>query len=293
MDSDGRVLCNWLVDPLPLRPFRWRNLAALFAGSAARWNAHNAPRLGAALAFYTLLSIAPLLIVVTAIASQVYGSQAARDEILDQVYAVAGSAGANVVGAILGRAENTQHGLLATILGSVVGLLGATGVVSELRDALNTMWDVPVPETDRLESVLNVIRDRLFAAALVLCAGFFLLLSLTANLLVSQLAAWGAGTSLLSFLVVTTLFAAILKFVPDLRIEWMEALLGAALTSLLFEIGRQLIALYLARANFGASYGAAASTTALLVWVYYSSQIFFFGAAFTKELEMRRSAGTE
>ncbi len=265
----------------------------MFAASAARWNAHNAPRLGAALAFYTLLSITPLLIVVTAIASQVYGSQAARDEILDQVYAVAGSAGANVVGAILGRAENTQHGLLATILGSVVGLLGASGVVSELRDALNTMWDVPVPETDRLKSVLKVLRDRLFAAALVLCGGFFLVVSVTANVLVLQLAAWGVGTSLISFVVVTSLFAAILKFIPDLRLEWTEALLGAVVTSLLFEIGRQLIALYLTRANLGASYGAAASTTALLVWVYYSSQIFFFGAAFTKELEMRRSVDTE
>jgi membrane protein len=155
------------------------------------------------------------------------------------------------------------------------------------------MWDVPVPETDALKSVLNVVRERLFASTLVLCAGFFLLLSLTANVLVSQLAAWGVGASLISFPVVTILFAAILKFVPDLRIKWVEALLGAVVTSLLFEIGRQLIALYLARASLGATYGAAASTTALLVWVYYSSQIFFFGAAFTKELEMRRSADTE
>jgi membrane protein len=281
------------VGSLPLKPSPWRTLTALFADSAARWNTHNAPRLGAALAFYTLLSITPLLIVVTAIASQVYGSQAARDEILDQVYAVAGSAGASVVGAILGRAENTQHGLLATIIGVVVGLLGASGVVGELRDALNTMWDVPVPERDSLKNVLNVVREKLFAAALVLFAGFFLLLSVTANVLVSQLAAWGVGASLISFVVVTSLFAATLKFVPDLRIEWREALLGAVVTSVLFEIGRQLIALYLARANFGAAYGAAASTTAMLVWVYYSSQIFFFGAAFTKELEMRRSADTE
>jgi membrane protein len=265
----------------------------LFADSAARWNSHNAPRLGAALAFYTLLSITPLLIVVTAIASLVYGSEAARDEIVHQVSAVAGSAGAGVVGAILGRAENTQHGLLATVLGSLVGLLGASGVVGELRDALNTMWDVPVPERDRLKSMLNVVREKLFAAALVLCAGFLLLLSVAANVLVSQLAAWGVGTSLISFVVVTSLFAAILKFVPDLGIEWSEALFGAVVTSVLFEIGRQLIALYLVRANFSASYGAAASTTALLVWVYYSSQIFFFGAAFTKELEMRRSADNE
>jgi membrane protein len=265
----------------------------LFADSAARWNAHNAPRLGAALAFYTLLSITPLLIVLTAIASLVYGSQAARGQIVDQVAAVAGSAGASMVGAILGRAENTQHGLLATAVGIVVGLLGASGVVSDLRGALNTIWDVPVSQADRLKGVLKAVRDRLFAAALVLCAGFLLLLSLTANVLVSQLAAWGVGASLISFVVVTSLFAAILKFVPDLRIEWNEALLGAVVTSLLFEIGRQLIALYLERANFGASYGAAASTTAMLVWVYYSSQIFFFGAAFTKELEMRRSADTE
>jgi membrane protein len=291
MHRHGRLLHNRPVGPLSLKP-RSRTLTALLADSVARWNSHNAPRLGAALAFYTLLSITPLLIVVAAIATLVYGSQAARNEILDQVYAVAGSAGASVAGAILGRAENTQHGLLATIVGSVVGLIGATGGVSELRDALNIMWDVPVPETDSLKSVLNMVREKLFATALVLCAGIFLLLSVTANVLVSQLAAWGVGASLISFLVVTGLFAAILKFVPDLRIEWGEALLGAVLTSLLFEIGRQLIAFYLTRANFGASYGAAASTTALLVWVYYSSQIFFFGAAFTKELEMRRSADT-
>jgi membrane protein len=293
MDRHGRLLHNRPVGTLPLKPSRWRTFTALVADSAARWNTHSAPRLGAALAFYTLLSITPLLIVVTAITSQVYGSQAARDEILNQVYAVAGSAGASVVGAILGRAENSQHGLLATVIGSVVGLLGATGVVSELRDALNTMWDVPVPETDKLKTVVNMVRDKLFATAIVLCAGFFLLLSVTANVLVSQLAAWGVGASLISFGVVTGLFAAILKFVPDLRIEWSEALLGAVVTSVLFEVGRQLIAFYLTRANFGASYGAAASTTALLVWVYYSSQIFFFGAAFTKELEMRRSADIE
>jgi membrane protein len=287
------MLRNRVVDPLPLKPPRWRILTALFADSAARWSDHNAPRLGAALAFYTLLSIAPLLIVVSAIASLVYGSQAARDEIAGQAGAVAGSAGASVVGAILGHAENTPHGVLATILGIVLGLFGASGVVGELRGALNTMWDVPAPKTDTLMSLLNIVREKAFASALVLCAGFFLLLSLMANVFVSDLAAWGVGASLISFVVVTGLFAAILKFVPDPRIEWHDALLGAVVTSVLFEIGRQLIAFYLARANLGVAYGAAASTTALLVWVYYSSQIFFFGAAFTKELEMRRSIEME
>ena len=178
---------------------------------------------------------------------------------------------------------------LATILGVAIAFLGASGVLIELREALNTMWDVPTPQRTRLGTVVNLVGERLFASALVLCAGFFLLVSLTANVFVSALAKWGAGASLLSFLVVTGLFAVIFKFVPDLRVEWTEVLPGAVVTSLLFEIGRQLIAFYLARADFGTTYGTAASTTAMLVWVYYSSQIFFFGAAFTKELEMRRS----
>jgi membrane protein len=277
------------VDSLSLSPFRWRALPALLAGSAARWSDHDAPRLGAALAFYMILSITPLLIVVTAIGSLVYGSEATRNEVIGQVYAVAGPTGATVVSSILGRADSTRHGLVATILGVAIAFLGASGVLIELREALNTMWDVPTPQRTRLGTVVNLVGERLFASALVLCAGFFLLVSLTANVFVSALAKWGAGASLLSFLVVTGLFAVIFKFVPDLRVEWTEVLPGAVVTSLLFEIGRQLIAFYLARADFGTTYGTAASTTAMLVWVYYSSQIFFFGAAFTKELEMRRS----
>jgi membrane protein len=269
--------------------FGWRALTALLANSAGRWSDHNAPRLGAALAFYTLLSIAPLLIVVTAIASLVFGSQTVRDEIAGQVYAVAGRAGANAVDTILGNSGNSPHGLLATLLGVAVGFFGASGVLIELREALNDMWDVPVPKRNRLQDILNLVRERLFASALVLGAGFFLLFSLTANVFVYALARHEGGASLISFAVVTSLFAAIFRFLPDKRIRWIEALVGALVTSILFEIGRLVIALYLGRTNFGATYGAAASTTALLVWVYYSSQIFFFGAAFTKELEIRRS----
>jgi membrane protein len=264
-------------------------MTALLADSAARWSDHNAPRLGAALAFYTLLSITPLLIVVTAIASIVFGSQTVRNEIVGQVYAVAGPAGANAVAGILGNSESTPHGLLATLLGVAIGFFGASGVLIELREALNNMWDVPVPKFNRMQDVLNLVRERLFASAVVLLVGVFLLFSLTANVFVSALARHEGGASLMSFGVVTGLFAAIFKFLPDKRIRWIDALVGAIVTSILFEIGRLLIAFYLGRADFGATYGAAASTTALLVWVYYSSQIFFFGAAFTKELEKRRS----
>jgi membrane protein len=277
------------VGPLRVGSPRVRNFIGLFVASATRWSSHNAPRLGAALAFYTLLSIAPLLIVVTAIAGFAYGSDAARNEIVAQAGEVAGAAGAAVASAILGPSATPQHGALATVLGVALGLIGASGVVGELRSALNTICDVPVPDTDTFKSVMNILREKLFAAALVLFAGFFLLLSLAANVFVSALAAWGVGASLVSFLVVTFLFAAVFKFLPDQPIGSREALLGALVTSVLFEIGRQLIALYLSRANFAAAYGAAASTTALLVWVYYSSQIFFFGAAFTKELESRKT----
>ena len=126
----------------------------------------------------------------------------------------------------------------------------------------------------------------------VLCIGFFLLVALAANVYLSALAHWGAGSGLVTFLFVTGLFAAIFEFIPDLHLQWEEVLLGAFATALLFEPGRLAIAFYLTRADFGTTWGPAASTTALLVWVYYSSQIFFFGAAFTRELEIRRIHGS-
>jgi membrane protein len=142
-----------------------------------------------------------------------------------------------------------------------------------------------------LQDALNILRERLFASLVVLSIGFFLLLSLILNLFISTLAEGTLpvptiilhmGAGLVSFAVVTALFAAIFKFIPDVTLEWVDVILGAIVTSLLFALGRLLIGVYLARANFGTTYGTAASTTALLVWVYYSSQIFFFGAAFTK-----------
>jgi len=268
---------------------QWRDVPALFVDSAVRWNDHNAPRLGAALAFYTLLSIAPLLVVVTAIGSLVYGTQAARIEIADQVYAVAGPMGAKVVSSVLNSDRNAARGVLATVFGTLVLFFGASSVLIELREALNTIWDLPVATRTRWQDALNIVRERLFAFLLVLCIGLFLLLSLTVNVFIS---AFGhrrlPGSSLVFLLVVTGLFAVIFKFVPDLKLPWIEVLFGAFVTSLLFELGRLAIAFYLARADLNTTYGTAASTTALLVWVYYSSQIFFFGAAFTKVFAERR-----
>jgi membrane protein len=267
----------------PRTAFHWRAIPALFADSASQWSGHNVPRLGAALAFYTLLSIAPLLVVVAAIGSLVFGSQAAQIEIARQVYAVAGPMGAKAVSSILNGERSASHGVLATVFGIIILFFGASSALIELREALNTIWDLPVARRTWLQDALNIVRERLFAFLLVLGVGFFLLLSLAVNVFVAAFARHGIpGSSLVSLLVVTGIFAVIFKFVPDVKLRWIEVLLGAFVTSLLFELGRLLIAFYLARADFDTTYGTAASTTALLVWVYYSSQIFFFGAAFTK-----------
>jgi membrane protein len=164
-------------------------------------------------------------------------------------------------------------------------------VLIELREALNLLWDIPVSTLTPLEDVMQLVRERLFAFVVVLVMGFFLLVSVAVDVIAGALVhtvsrlpveALHVGATVVSFVVITGLFAVIFRFIPDLRLEWMEVVLGAVVTSLLFAVGRFLIGLYLARADYDTLYGNAASTTALLVWVYYSSQIFFFGAAFTK-----------
>ena len=275
----------------PGQDFQWRAVPSLLGDSAVRWSDHNAPRLAAALAFYTLLSLAPLLVVVTSIASLIFGSKATGIEIGRQVYSIAGPTGARAISSLLAHTRSIGHGLLATVFGFVILFLGASGALIELRDALNTMWDLPVAKRTRLQDALNLLKERLFACLVVLSIGFFLLVSLTLNLFVSALrdgalsvpkAVLHVGAALLSFIVVTVVFAAIFKFIPAVRLQWVDVIPGAIVTSLLFALGRLLIGLYLARSNFETTYGTAASTTALLIWVYYSSQIFFFGAAFTK-----------
>jgi membrane protein len=288
VDRYGGVLHHRSVVSFPLKP---RQVSGLIADSASRWNSHNAPRLGAALAFYTLLSVAPLLGVLATIGSLFFGSERTRAEIVRQVYSVAGPAGAKVVSSILGIAPGAQHGILAAVSGILILFFGASAVLIELREALNLMWDIPVSTRTPLEDVVQLVRERLFAFVVVLLIGFFLLVSMTVDVIASALVhtvsrlpvqALHLGASAVSFVVITGLFAVIFRFIPDLRLEWLDVLLGALVTSLLFTVGRFLIGFYLTRADYDTLYGNAASSTALLVWVYYSSQIFFFGAAFTK-----------
>ena len=279
----------------PISTFRWCDIKAILAGSLEQWNKHKAPRLGASLAFYTLLSLTPLLLVVMSILGLAFGQTVAQRDLVQQVHDLVGSAGAKAVQGLLEGARNRTHGIIATVIGLVVLLSGASGVLIELRDALNTIWEVPTPEVKgNLQRIWGFVKERLFSFALVLAIGFLLLVSLAVNAWIAALGSLSASVlpthesilhllnSLVSFVVAAGLFAAIYKLMPDVRIEWREVILGGAVTSFLFTIGKLLIGLYLGKASFASSYGAAASVVVLIVWVFYSSQIFFLGAEFTK-----------
>lgn len=278
----------------PLTAFRWCDIQALLSESFEKWNRHKGPRLGAALAFYSLLSLTPLLLIVVGIGGLVFGRQAAQSQIVWQIQDLVGPSGAQAIQALLEGARNTTHGILATVLGLLTLLFGASGVLIELRDALNTIWEVPPAERTGLQNLVDLIKERMFSFALVLAIGFLLLVSLAINAWISALGAFSAqafplpegilhvANTLVSFIVITGLFAAIYRIMPDARIEWRDVALGAAVTSLLFTVGKLLIGLYLGKASLASTYGAAASVVLLIVWVYYSGQVFFLGAEFTK-----------
>lgn len=261
------------------------------------WNNHNAPRLGAALAFYSILSLAPLLILLIRMAAGIFGHSAAQEQIIATVGQMAGVDGANAVRGLLEHAQQPASGALASVLGVVTLLFGASGVFGELRSALNTMWDVR-PEN---AGVWRTIKEQFFSFAMVFTAGFLLVVMLAFSTTLAALGKFFDGTlplpewalSAINFLVslggVALLFALILKYVPEAEIAWKDVRAGALATAFLFTAGKHLTALYLGKAAVGSAYGAAGSIVVVIVWVYYSSMIFLFGAEFTHVLaESRR-----
>lgn len=210
-----------------------------------------------------------------------------------------GPAAGKAVAAFLQGSKNTTHGVIATVIGLITLLMSASGVLIELRDALNTIWEVNTPSASGLRMVTSFIKDRLFSFAIVLSIGFLLIISLVISTWISALGAlsasivpWQAAlmhvvNSVVSFIVITGLFAAIYKIMPDIHIEWRDVILGGAVTSLLFTLGKLILGIYLGRASYASTYGAAASIVVLIAWVYYSAQIFFLGAEFTKAFATR------
>jgi membrane protein len=272
-------------------------LWSLLRQTFADWNEHDAPSLGAALAFYSVLSLAPLVILAIAIAAFIFGHSAAQIQLLDQVESMIGRQGAEAVKGLIEHAREPASGAFASIVGVATLLFGASGVFGELRSALNRMWEV---KAQTKGGIWTAIKQRFFSFGMVLAVGFLLLVSLVIS---AGLAAFGkffAGLMLIpwfvlgatSFVVslagVAVLFALIFRYVPETKIPWREAWIGAMVTASLFTIGKILIGLYLGKAAIGSAYGAAGSLVVVIVWVYYSAMIFFFGAEFTHVLHADR-----
>jgi len=264
--------------------------AAILKEALAAWSDDKVPRLGAALAYYTLFSLAPLLIIVVALASLVFGEQAAQGRIADEISGLVGDKGAEAIQEMLQNAgAQKSSGIIATVIGLMTLLFGASGVFGELQDALNTIWRVK-PKPGR--GILGIIRDRFFSFAMVLGIVFLLLVSLVVSAALAALGKFGSGTLptpllhlvdlVVSIGVVAILFAVLFKALPDVRIAWRDVWVGALATSVLFTFGKILIGLYLGRSSVGSAFGAAGSLVVVLAWIYYSAQIFFFGAELTK-----------
>lgn len=272
------------------------NVPAVVRETWKEFGQDDASRLAAALAYTIVFSLAPLLVVVTAIAGAVFDEAEVRRQLFEQVSRLVGTDGAAAMHDMMARAGRDQGGTLATILGVLAMLLGASGVFLQLREALNRVWGVKARKVPFLKGLL---RQRVLGLGMVFATGLLLVVSLVLNTAIAALtralsdrlpgaeAAWQAGYYLLSTLGSAAVFALLFKALPDVRVPWRSVAAGALLTGLLFTLGQVLLGLYLGRGAFSNAYGAAGSFVVVLVWVYYSSQVLLFGAELTQVLARR------
>lgn len=272
----------------------WRLLKQAFQ----EWNQDKASQLAAALAYYTLFSLAPLLILAIAIASLFFDNGAVRDQLMGQVESLMGGASADFVGTVLDNANRPgeSSGWVASAISVVLLLVGATGVLSQLQLSLNTIWNL---EARPGIGLIDQVRKRLLSLGMVIVIGFLLLVSLIASSLISGFSGYlnmlmpglDALVQFLNFVLAfglsTLLFAVMFKYLPDAIIAWRDVWFGATATAILFSVGKYLIGLYLGNSSFSSSYGAAGSVIILLVWVFYSAQILFYGAELTQVYSCR------
>jgi len=265
---------------------------AVLSRSVNAWIDHRAGSKGAALAFYALFSIMPILILAIAGAGYFFGAEAAQGEIIAQVEGLVGRNGAQAIQALLADARDPASGLAATMVASVLLLVGATSVFVELKGSLDEMWDIEPPKG---LAILVFLRTQLHSFGLVVVLAFLLLVSLVISAALAVLeryagGSWSSSYDILAILswviafgVIASLFAVIYKVLPDAPLSWRDVWIGAAFTAGLFSLGKYMIGLYLAHSGVASSFGAAGSLIALLLWVYYSAQIFFLGAEFTRQ----------
>jgi membrane protein len=268
-----------------------RALFDLFKQAFSSWKNDYAPSMGAALAYYTIFSVAPLLLIVISVAGLVFGQDAARGEIFAQLSGLMGAQGALAVQGMLEAVNKPMEGIVATVIGVTILVVGATTVFGELQDAMDRIWRAPARE--ETSGVWSIVRVRLLSFSMVMGIGFLLMVSLVASAALAALGKWWApvfgGWATLaqgvnfafSFVMVTVVFAMIYKLMPRVRVEWRDVWIGAGVTALLFTVGKHLIGLYIGKSSVASGYGAAGSLVVVLVWVYYSAQIFLLGAEFT------------
>lgn len=253
-----------------------------------KWLEDDASRLAAALAFYSALSLGPLLLIVIAIGGLAFGQEAASGHVFAEIRGLVGNEGAEAIQTALAHSRNQATGFWATLIGVVTLMIAALGVFGQLQDALNIIWHAK----RRPRNFWWMIEKRVLSFAMILSIGFLLLTSLIVSAVLSAIGAYFTGllptvalqlaNMIISFSVITVLFAMIFRILPDVYIEWREVWVGAAITALLFSFGKLLIGMYLGHSALGSTYGAAGSLMVVLIWIYYSAQILFLGAEFTR-----------
>lgn len=269
-------------------------LADVFKQSLAGFSRHRVPQLAAAIAFYTIFSLAPTLLIVVAVADKIFRQRdEVRAKIIGEFEKLVGPEGAQQVQSMMDRVDPSWTGLLPTILGIATLLFGATAVFIQIKNSLNVVWEAPPPPKLSWRVILRFLKTRLISLAMVLCIAFLLLVSLVLSAAISGVTTWATerlpiplevvslSNFFVSTLVISLLFTAIYKILPDVRIAWRDVRTGAVATAMFFYLGKTLVGIYMSRSTVASVYGAAGSVIIILLWVYYSALIFLFGAEFT------------
>lgn len=281
---------------------RLSTVRSLAAETIREWREDKASRLAAALSYYTIFSLSPLLVISLAIAGRVFDRASAQQQVLNQAEHLIGETGAEAIGQLLDNAADPAVGSLAALLSVGILLFAASGAFVQLHDALNTVWDVT---TKPGHGLVATLWKRFLSFTMVLAVGFLLLVSLVLSTVLAALGEWVSQATVMtvwvarvlnaviSFVAISGLFALIFRYVPDVRVAWRDVWLGAVLTAVMFTIGKWGIGLYLGQSAAASAYGAAGSVVVLLIWVYYSAQILFLGAEFTQVYARRCGSGME
>ncbi len=268
-----------------------REFLYLVKDAGINWNSDGAASMGAAIAFYTIFSIAPLLIITMAIAGFFFGADAAQGQVYSEARSLLGDEGATALQGLVQSASRPAEGVLATVLGLIFMIFGASGVFAELQGAMDRIWQTPVK--DYQSGIWYLLRRRILTFGMLLAVAFLLLVSLTISAFISALQslwitrsdelemAWQAINFAVSFIIITGLFAVLFKWLPRVSVAWSDVAIGAVFTALLFNLGKFVIGLYIGKTGVVSGFGAAGTVIAMVLWVYYSAQIFLLGTEFT------------